>query len=68
MMVYFIPLYAFYERGTNERYNRLIWLFLPKGKRIGYYELDDILLIEEGMNSLSRKCLGYYTFDELFEK
>lgn len=32
--VYFTHSYSLFEKGTNERYNKLIRRFIPKGKRI----------------------------------
>lgn len=65
--VYFTHPYSSFERGTNERHNGLIRRFIPKGKRIADYCLEDIAFIEEWMNTLPRKILGYKTPEELFE-
>lgn len=65
--VYFTHPYSSYERGTNERHNGLIRRFIPKGKRISDYSSEVISSIEEWMNTLPRKILGYKTPDELFE-
>lgn len=45
--VYFTHPYSSFERGTNERHNGLIRRFIPKGKRMLDYSLDDIAFIEE---------------------
>lgn len=65
--VYFTHPYSSFERGTNERHNGLIRRFIPKGKSINDYADEDISFIEEWMNSLPRKILGYNTPEELFE-
>ncbi len=65
--VYFTHPYSSFEQGTNERHNDLIRRFIPKGKRISDYSLDDIAFIEEWMNTLPRKILNYKTPEELFE-
>ena len=65
---FFTHPYSSCEKGTNERHNGLIRRFIPKGKRISDYDLDDIAFIEEWMNTLPRKILGYKTPEELFEK
>lgn len=65
--VYFTHPYSSYEKGTNERHNGLIRRFIPKGNRMSDYELDDIAFIEEWMNTLPRKILGYKTTEQLFE-
>lgn len=65
--VYFTHPYCSFEKGTNERHNGLIRRFIPKGKRISDYSQDDIVFIEEWMNTLPRKILNYKTPEELFE-
>ena len=57
--VYFTHPYCSFEKGTNERHNGLIRRFIPKGKRISDYSQDDIVFIEEWMNTLPRKILNY---------
>ena len=66
--VYFTHPYSSYERGTNERHNGLIRRFIPKGKRMSDYCVDKISAIEEWMNTLPRKILGYLSPEYLFEK
>lgn len=44
--VYFAHPYSTFEKGTNERYNEIIRRFIPKGKRISNYDVNDIGLIE----------------------
>ncbi|MGL5245456.1 MAG: IS30 family transposase, partial [Sarcina sp.] len=65
--VYFTHPYSSFEKGTNERHNGLIRRFIPKGKRISNYNLDQILFIEDWMNTLPRKILKYKTPEELFD-
>lgn len=65
--VYFTHPYSSFERGTNERHNGLIRRFIPKGKRMSDYSLDDIAFIEEWMNTLPRRLLRYKTPEELFD-
>lgn len=65
--VYYTHPYASFERGTNERHNGLIRRFIPKGKAISDYELEHIAFVEEWMNTLPRKILGYQTPEALFE-
>ncbi|GAA3653845.1 IS30 family transposase [Asaccharospora irregularis] len=66
--VYFTHPYSSFERGTNERHNGLVRRFIPKGKRISNYDINDIGFIEEWMNTLPRKILGYNTPEKLFEE
>ena len=42
--------------------------FIPKGKRISDYSVDDILFFADQINALPRKILGYRTPEELLEK
>ncbi|AQS04683.1 IS30 family transposase [Clostridium beijerinckii] len=65
--VYFTHPYSSFEKGTNERHNGLVRRFIPNGKRISDYNLNDILFIEDWMNTLPRKILNYNTPEELFE-
>ena len=66
-LVYFTHPFSSFEKGTNERHNGLIRRFIPKGKSMQDYDVDAIGSIEEWMNTLPRKILGYKTPDELFE-
>ena len=66
--VYFTHPYSSFEKGTNERHNGLIRRFIPKGKCMRDYNHDDIAFIEEWMNTLPRKILGYKTPEEVFEE
>ena len=66
--IYFTHPYSSFEKGTNERHNGLIRRFIPKGKCMNDYSLDDIAFIEEWMNTLPRKILGYKTPEDVFEQ
>lgn len=66
--IYFAHPYASYERGTNERHNKIIRRFIPKGvdmNKIPGYVVDEV---EEWMNALPRRLLGYHTPEELFDQ
>ena len=67
-LVYYAHPYASCDKGTVERHNRLIRRFIPKGKGITDYSLQEIMDIETWCNSLPRKILAYHTPDEIFEK
>lgn len=67
LKVYFAHPYSSYERGTNERHNRMIRIFIPKGKDISQYTEDYIEDVEDWMNNLPRKNLGYLTPEQMFE-
>jgi IS30 family transposase len=66
--IYFTHPYSSYERGTNERHNGLIRRFIPKGKRISDFSEDTISEIEEWMNTLPRRILGFKSPEDLFEE
>ncbi len=68
MHTYFADPYSSWQRGTNEYHNGLLRRYLPKGTDFSHLtteELDDILL---EINNRPRKCLGFYTPIEVFNK
>ena len=65
--VYFTHPYSSFERGTNERHNGLLRRFIPKGKWISHYSHESISRLEDWINGLPRKILGYKTPEELFD-
>jgi len=68
MKVYFTHPFSSWEKGTNECHNRMLRRFIPKGRSISDYSIDDILFFADRINELPRKILGYHTPEELFEK
>ena len=64
--VYFSHPYSSWERGTNERHNGLIRRFVPKGKAIKDLSAKTIERIQNWLNKLPRKILGYKTPEECF--
>lgn len=67
-LIYYAHPYTSCDKGGVERHNRLIRRFIPKGKSINYYSLEDISEIELWCNNLPRKILKYKTPDEMFEE
>jgi len=68
MKTYFADPYSSWQRGTNEYHNGLLRRYLPKGtdfSDLTQDELDDILW---EINNRPRKCLGYQTPLEVFNK
>lgn len=55
------------ERGSNENNNRMIRRYIPKGRCIDDYSREQIALIEDSINNLPRKILGYLSAKEAFE-
>ena len=66
--VYFAHPYTSCERPINERHNRMVRRFITKGTDIDNYSDDDIALVEDWMNGLPRKRLGYRTPEEVFDE
>lgn len=54
------------ERGSNENSNGLIRRFLPKGRPIDNINIETLQRIQEWINSLPRRILGYQTSHETF--
>jgi Transposase and inactivated derivatives, IS30 family len=65
--VHFTHPYSYFEKGTNERYNGLIRRFITKRKPMSNYDSTSIAFIEEWMNTLPIRTLGYNTPKDLFE-
>lgn len=66
--VYFAHPYSSYERGINERHNRILRRFIPKGADINKITEEELERIEDLINGLPRKRLGYKTPEELFNE
>lgn len=66
--IYFAHPYAAWERPVNERSNRLLRRFIPKGESISQYTEEQLLMFADEINAMPRKRLGYYTPEELFEQ
>lgn len=65
--VYYAHPYSSWERPVNERSNRLLRRFIPKGKSIHSYTAEQIMMFSDEINSMPRKRLGYRTPEELFD-
>lgn len=66
--IYFAHPYSSWERPVNERSNRLLRRFLPKGVSMNNYTDEQILMFSDEINAMPRKRLGYRTPEELFEE
>lgn len=64
--VYFARPYASYERGTKENQHKLIRRFIPKSKQLADISTNTINRIQQWMNNIPRKILGYRTAKEAF--
>lgn len=59
--VYFTHPYSSWERGTNENHNGMIRRFIPKRTRMENISLTTVRRVQDWMNTLPRKILGYAT-------
>ena len=59
--------YALWERGTNEKQNALVRYFIPKGADMTHLSEEDVQRVEDWINTLPRKILGYQTPQESFD-
>ena len=66
--VYYAHPYSSWERGQNENTNRIIRRFIPKGEMIKNYSKKQIQQIEDWINSMYRKSLGWKTADYYYQK
>jgi len=66
--VYFCDPYASWQKGTNENTNGLIRRYLPKKTDFRTINQQDLDAIIEELNHRPRKCLGFYTPQEMFEQ
>lgn len=66
--IYFADPYASYQRGSNEQVNGLIRRTLPKGTCFKTLRPNQLQNIVHLINNRPRKCLGYKTPNEVFQK
>lgn len=65
--VYYCHPYRSCERGTNERMNREIRRFFPKGTNFKNVSDKKVANVESWLNNYPRKILNYYTPNEVFD-
>ena len=68
LAVYYCHPYTSCERGSNERNNRIIRRYLPKGQSLHDVTQGDCDRIAAAINDMPRKILGYATAKELFDR
>ena len=66
--IYFAHPYSSFERGINERHNRILRKFVPKSFDINKLKPEDLEHFENLINGLPRKRLNYRTPEELFNE
>lgn len=64
--VYYCHPYSSYERGSNERQNRIIRRYFPKGESMSGVSQEDAERAQDAINGMHRKILGYATSAEVF--
>lgn len=65
--VYYAHPYSSWERGSNERANRIIRRFVRKGEAISRWSGKRLALVEHWINTLPRKMFDYQTPEELYQ-
>ena len=59
--------YAPWERGTNEKQNALVRYFIPKGMDMTNLSEEAVQRVEDWINTLPGKILGYEMPQECFD-
>lgn len=65
-IVYFCHPYCSYERGSNERMNREIRRWIPKGSDISKYDSEYIRFVQDWLNDYPKPILNFDTSNNLF--
>lgn len=66
MKAYFADPYSSWQRGSNEYHNGLLRRYFPKGTDFDKVTQNDIDGCVWEINNRPRKCLGFYTANEVF--
>lgn len=61
VQVFFTHAYASWEKGTNERHNRMLREFIPKGVTLSPLSYSHLHAITDTINNRPRKIMGYAT-------
>ena len=67
-LIYFANPYHSWERGANENTNGLIRQYFPKGTDFGNITQEQVMRVQNILNSRPRKRLGYMTPKEKFKQ
>lgn len=66
--VYYCHPYSSWERGSNERNNRIIRRYFPKGKSMAKVTQNDCDKVAALINAMPRKILNYENAADLFNR
>lgn len=66
MQTYFADPYSSWQRGSNEYHNGLLRRYFPKKTNFKNITQEEINEVVEEINNRPRKCLGFYTPNEVF--
>lgn len=66
MDTYFADPYSAWQRGTGEYHNGLLRRYFPKGTDFATVSDEELADVVAEINDRPRKCLGYYTPNEVF--
>jgi transposase, IS30 family len=64
--IYFCDKHAPWQKGQVEQMNSVLHRFLPKKTNIAKITPEDISMVQEKLNNMPRKCLGFKTPAEAF--
>ena len=66
--IYYCHPYSSYERGSNEKQNRMIRRWLPKGTSFASVDAKEVARIEAWLNNYPREIFGFEPSAALFER
>lgn len=66
--MYFCDPYASWQKGTVENYNKQVRRYIPKSTDISSVSREDLVCIEERLNSRFMKILDYQTPQEVLDE